>query len=320
MAGLGAYGSSMEQAGQQGLQGMKLDRFRQEQMDLARQKEADEAFRLAAQDLMSGGRVDYGKLQQLATVFPERAGPLINALQAAKPPQAPSVNLQYDPKTGTIFNPGTGELTYTQGAQQSGLQIPENATPEQLANIYLEQGKALSAKDPVEAKRYFDLAEQINPKVKPEKPTEGQLTASGYFSRMNSATEIINPLEDKGQYPMYAAAFAGLVPLAGGVTQRLLMTPEQQQYKQAADDWIRAKLRKESGAVIGADEMRQEYETYFPQPGDKKEVIEQKRKSREIATQAMATSAGPAKPANNVPTTGPKRYKFNPSTGQIEEQ
>jgi hypothetical protein len=46
--------------------------------------------------------------------------------------------------------------------------------------------------------------------------------------------------------------------------QRKFMSPEQQKYKQAADNWIRANLRKESGAVIGADEMAAEYATYFP--------------------------------------------------------
>jgi hypothetical protein len=135
MAGVGAYDESMQQFGQQGLQSMELDRFRQEQVDLERQREADEAFGLAAQEIMAGGRVDYNKLQQLATAFPERAGPLINALQAARPPEAPQADLQFDPGTGTVFNRRTGEVTMAEGfvppaGPQVGLVLGEEINQE----------------------------------------------------------------------------------------------------------------------------------------------------------------------------------------------
>jgi hypothetical protein len=71
------------------------------------------------------------------------------------------------------------------------------------------------------------------------------------------------------------------------------MTPEQQRFKQAADDWIRSKLRKESGAVIGEAEMAAEYMTYFPQPGDDATVVEQKRQARAQAVRQMEIVAGP---------------------------
>lgn len=72
------------------------------------------------------------------------------------------------------------------------------------------------------------------------------------------------------------------------------MNPTQQRYKQAADDWIRAKLRKESGAVIGADEMAAEYNTYFPQPADSPELIAQKAQARRQAEAQIMQSAGRA--------------------------
>ena len=115
IAGLGAYGQSMEQAGRQGVQSMELDQMRQEQARMEQEMEADEAFRMAAQEVMAGGRVNYNALQQLALAFPERAGPLISALQSARPPEAPQVNLQFDSRTGTIFNPRTGEVTTAPG-------------------------------------------------------------------------------------------------------------------------------------------------------------------------------------------------------------
>jgi hypothetical protein len=110
---------------------------------------------------------------------------------------------------------------------------------------------------------------------------------------MERSQDVIGGLP-AGSQPGVRAAVAGSLPVIGGVAQRRAMTAEQQQYKQAADDWIRAKLRKESGAVIGEDEMRKEYETYFPQIGDGPEVIAQKAQARAIATNAMRTSAGRA--------------------------
>ena len=115
MTGLGAYGASMEQTGQQAGQLMELDSMRQEQARMEQEMEADEAFRLAAQEVMAGGRVNYNALQQLALAFPERAGPLISALQSARPPEAPQVNLQFDSRTGTIFNPRDGTVTMAPG-------------------------------------------------------------------------------------------------------------------------------------------------------------------------------------------------------------
>ena len=54
----------------------------------------------------------------------------------------------------------------------------------------------------------------------------------------------------------------------------------------------RAKLRKESGAVIADEEMDREIRVYFPQLGDSTAVISQKRDSRKVAQDAMIRSAG----------------------------
>jgi len=125
------------------------------------------------------------------------------------------------------------------------------------------------------------------------KPTEGELNAAGFVQRMERASGIFAQLPSSAATGIVSSA-AGAIPFVGGVTQRVVQSPAQQQYKQAADDWIRAKLRKESGAVIGKDEMDQEYITYFPQVGDSPAVIAQKAEARRVATDAMRTSAGRA--------------------------
>ncbi len=150
------------------------------------------------------------------------------------------------------------------------------------------------------------------------KATEGQLNAAGYASRMIEAEKIIDTAPPQAQRVGPLAATVSALPLVGGVGERLMMTPEQQQVRQAQEDWVRSKLRKESGAVIGDEEMSREIKTYFPQIGDSPPVIAQKARARQIAINAMQTSAGPAMsqvitappPAKVSTPAGQKRYRY----------
>jgi len=123
------------------------------------------------------------------------------------------------------------------------------------------------------------------------KPTEAEQNAAGFAQRMERVDSIINALPTAAA-PGMGSAVSGAIPLVGGVVQRGIQSADTQRYQQAANDWIRAKLRKESGAVIGATEMADEYKTYFPQVNDGPEVIAQKAEARRIATEAMKTAAG----------------------------
>ena len=146
-------------------------------------------------------------------------------------------------------------------------------------------------------------AQQTERDLKRLEGTEGQKLSAGFASRMEAANAIIDQLEPAGGLPTEMTDIAGSIPFVGGYAQRKFMSPEQQRYKQAADNWIRANLRKESGAVIGADEMAAEYATYFPMPGDDPATIQQKAEARKITTDAMKQNAGPV----YRPTQGAKR-------------
>ena len=122
------------------------------------------------------------------------------------------------------------------------------------------------------------------------KGTESEMNAAGFAQRMERSDTIVNSLV--GKQPGLGSSVAGAIPFVGGMAQRLIQPAETQQFKQAADDWIRAKLRKESGAAIGKDEMDSEFRTYFPQVGDTPAVISQKTEARRIATDAMRINAG----------------------------
>ena len=124
-------------------------------------------------------------------------------------------------------------------------------------------------------------------------PTEGQSNAAGFAQRMELSESIINRLP-AGSQPGVGTRIAEAVPFVGGALARSGQSTETQQYTQAAQDWIRAKLRKESGAVIGAQEMQDEFNTYFPQVGDSPERISQKAEARRVATLGMQKSAGRA--------------------------
>lgn len=117
--------------------------------------------------------------------------------------------------------------------------------------------------------------------------------AAGFFDRMTASEKIMEDVGKRG-FPTYTTSVAGSVPIVGKSAERAVQSADQQKYRQAQEDWVRSKLRKESGAAIGVHEMDDEIRTYFPQPGDSESVIEQKTASRKIAMNAMRRSAGPA--------------------------
>ena len=113
--------------------------------------------------------------------------------------------------------------------------------------------------------------------------TESQAKAANFAGRMNTAFGIIDSIESN------PTALAKLV--AGNSWTNLLAPEAAQQYRQAQENWVTANLRKESGAVIGKDEMDQEIRKYFPVAGDKPKNIEQKRQARLDAMAGMEAEA-----------------------------
>ncbi len=133
--------------------------------------------------------------------------------------------------------------------------------------------------------------------------SEGERTAAGFLHRMRSAEPLVNEFEAKGR-PGYGTEMAAAV--GGAMGRRLVTNSTEQKYRQAQEDWVRAKLRKESGAAIPNDEMDREIETYFPQPGEGEEVAAQKKQARKTAEEAMQISAGRATSKMPEASSGPK--------------
>jgi hypothetical protein len=139
---------------------------------------------------------------------------------------------------------------------------------------------------------------------KNEKLTEGMRNNAMYAQRMTAAEKLLEGTTE--QKPGVMETIAGSTPLVGSeIGANQFRSADRQKAVQAQRDWVRAKLRKESGAAIGVDEMNQEISTYFPQIGDSPEVIAQKKIAREQATQGLIQSSGsayspPAEPAKPI--------------------
>jgi hypothetical protein len=144
-------------------------------------------------------------------------------------------------------------------------------------------------------------------------PSETQLIAAGFADRMSSAQNIVSDLEPKAKIGT-GEAITSYLPLIGKTIPQVIpssiggLSDERRQYLQAANNWIRANLRKESGAAIGMDEWSEEYKNYFPQVGDDKDTIAQKAVFREIATKNMARAAG-QQYTPNLPKSASKETK-----------
>jgi hypothetical protein len=164
---------------------------------------------------------------------------------------------------------------------------------------------------------------QLQPVKPAQTPSGEESNAAGFLLRMQDATKLLDTYEGKGKPSVVTSSVSG-VPFVGGVLERGAQTPEQQQYKNAALAWIRAKLRKESGAAIGADEAAQEYQNYFPVVGDTKEVIAQKRSLRQSAMDEMRIASGKAAvkvnearpPQQNIPQAAINLLKSNPALAE----
>lgn len=110
------------------------------------------------------------------------------------------------------------------------------------------------------------------------KMTEGQSKDVGYLNRMTSAL----PSLDKHSEALTSLgeSIAGRAPLGIG---NYAKSAEYQLAEQAGKNFLTALLRKESGATVPPPEEKNYGDIFLPRPGDKKEVLAQKREARRQA-------------------------------------
>jgi len=141
---------------------------------------------------------------------------------------------------------------------------------------------------------------------KPIKFTESERKSAGYANRMQKAMYEMDGLMSKGYRPsrvvmeyVKMGAPEGGLGRAEKEVYRAQMSPDDRKYARAIQDWLRAKLRKESGAVIGVAEASEELEAFFNVlvPGaasSSNDIYETFRDSRITALESMIGESGPA--------------------------
>lgn len=119
--------------------------------------------------------------------------------------------------------------------------------------------------------------------TKEGRPSQPEIESAGFAVRSEDADKTIEKFSEIG---------AESLSRARKILPGEAVSPEFQQLEQAGRNFMAAVLRKESGAAITPDEMAQGFIQYIPQPGDSKEVQEQKRRNRSIAIATLRVGAG----------------------------
>lgn len=212
-----------------------------------------------------------------------KMGGILEVLKGFQPEISP--NDRYKVAGGTLFDLGAegGPVAVGQGAMQEETIFGPDGKP-----IIVRGGPGSNARP----------------------PTEGQLAGAGYLQRMTGAEKIINDLSSSGMDAIPLIKSMALDTKAEGYA----LSPAEASLAQAQRDWVRAKLRKESGAVIADEEMASEIKTYFPLPGEGPEIIAQKREARRRAERQMQIGSGSAAPLAGELT--PSANEPAQSTGQ----
>lgn len=118
--------------------------------------------------------------------------------------------------------------------------------------------------------------------------TDAQSKSVIYSTRAQGALDTLNSLDT--HLTGRANRAADLDPTGFA---RELQTPEYQQAAAAADEFLTAILRKDTGAAITNQEIEIYGKLYLPQPGDSEEVIVSKRAARARALDALKAGMGP---------------------------
>jgi len=310
---------------------------------------AEEAGRLSAADALAG----LGPNSDFSSVSQALANPWLSQPQASVASALLSQNLERsDPMyqlqrqkleqeiamggqaanpflnvgNGSVFNQTTGEFMT---APDGGAADLPNDVKEY--NWYAEQEQAAGREplpyiDFVNAQRGAGLSVTTNPdgttvvsQGGPSKLTEAQGKDVVYYTRGLDANSMLNGVEEN--LTSWGQQNAGKLPLGVG---NYLREPAFRQAKIAADAFLTAVLRKDTGAAITDNEFEIYGPIFLPVPGDDPQTIQTKRRMRDVALLAIKGGLGtadaiaranaevlgvdpdaPVRPAGNSPSATP---------------
>lgn len=144
-----------------------------------------------------------------------------------------------------------------------------------------EQQKQLKG---IEAENALRLAKEKGElSISTKQPAQSEYTAAGFADRVKSSLDILNKPELIEAGASIRQSSLSKIPGVGNV----LVSPEYQQYDQAARNFINATLRRESGAAISEGEFDNAYKQYLPKVGDSPQVLSQKKLNRETVLNSL---------------------------------
>ena len=152
--------------------------------------------------------------------------------------------------------------------------------------------------------------------ISPSAFSDAQNKVAGYGTMMEKAEENLAELASTGhEAPTRLMSAMKLVDPSSGLADFIKGyggSEQDQRYLQAMEQWVRAKLRKESGAVISVEEAVNEYGTYFPTVNEAAGATKQKRQARLDALSTYEKESGGSYKFNsdkwNQPATTKPRY------------
>jgi hypothetical protein len=223
-------------------------------------------------------------------------------------------------KKGFTYQDAGNAIIQLDASGKEVSRIPKGRAPEGPVSFQaVETDQGLMAFNPRTMQMTPVMGQDGKPLTKSGKPTETETNAAGFAARMVAANTIASKLAT-GAAPKTGEAISSVIPLIGKAIPEIIpqaiggLSPERRQYLQAANNFIRANLRKESGAAIGADEWTAEFINYFPQYNDDEQTIKNKEVFRNILTQNMIGAAGKSfkAPSMTPPESITDTYGLNP--------
>lgn len=235
-------------------------------------------------------------------------------------PAAPPALIQRDP-TKDLVNPQTGDVV-TPGTPQADKVTFGQPTPAMVngRRVFVRAGSDGKAYDmagaalkgeplPVPDAGPADnepLVSIVGPDGKPvlvrrrdavgrtpatgsQKPATGlEKRALNFFNRARQADLDLEGMEEQVRdLNLGGQAWMAIMP-------NFMQTELGQQYTQAQRAFTEARLRKDSGAAIPEQEFANDRKTYFAQPGDSPETLEQKRRGRAAVLASLGFESGQA--------------------------
>ena len=211
-------------------------------------------------------------------------------------------------ETGSPYKPGDYAKPEAKNAMRIHNQLGE--VKELLMEVG-EEGLPIASKLAIKSdgSGYKNLLEvktelvTLNNKLKEQRGSKGkslseaQGNAFAYSERMRANNRVIDQMEVKGLVP--ANDILNTLLVSWGKDNdvdfwNVVVDPEYQQFKSAADNFIRATLRKESGAAISEAEYKGAFRDYIPRMGDSPGLVKQKRRLRIGVANVMRRQSGMA--------------------------